>query len=433
MYKRYDDDLVDKIYDNIDKFNNASELANAIGIDVSGLIKHIKKYRRLIYTENYNRCGHKKTCEIKNLCIVCGNKTYNNKCKSCKVKPCNRLCSLYTPIPDCKRVKKYPYVCNGCKDRQVCRNNIFLYDSRYVKEKIVTTRSESRKGVHADEEELMRLSKLLVPLIKDKHQSLPQIFLTHKEEIRYSYPTILYYIDNRLIPGLTNGDLTKRVRYPVSYKKHTNEPTNKAFITNRTYDDFVNYISENPHVDVVEMDTVLSSIGSNYCLLTMLFRKSNFMLAFLLKEKTVNEVKRIYDFILDKLGEELFTLTFNCILTDNGSEFADPRVIEFSYETGVKLVNLFYCDPGKSGQKGKIEKNHVELRKIFPKGTDFSKYTQSQINVALSHINSEPRGILNRHAPGTIARLFLNEKVLDLNEYQFIEPDSVLLSPTLLK
>ena len=157
------------------------------------------------------------------------------------------------------------------------------------------------------------------------------------------------------------------------------------------------------------------------------------MMAFLLKEKTLKEVKRVFTFLLDKLGEELFISTFRCILTDNGSEFADPRVIEFNYETGVKMINLFYCDPGKSGQKGKIEKNHVELRKIFPKGTDFSKFNQSQINVALSHINSEPRGILNRHAPGAIAKLFLNEKVLAINEYQYIEPDSVMLHPSLLK
>ena len=260
-----------------------------------------------------------------------------------------------------------------------------------------------------------------------------QIFLTHKEEIRWSYPTILSYINERLIPGLTNGDLTKRIKYPVSYKKRKDEPTNKSFINTRSYDDFVSYISEYPNIEVVEMDTVMSCRSSNACLLTMLFRKSNFMLAFKLYSKKVEEIKKIFILLRRELGEELFTYTFQCILTDNGSEFADPRVIEFDLETGIKQINLFYCEPGKSGQKGKIEKNHVELRKVFPKGIDFAKYSQNQINIALSHINSEPRGILNRHAPGTIARLFLNEKVLALNEYQYIEPDSVLLHPNLLK
>lgn len=432
-YKRYDDDLVDKIYDNINNFNNASELAAFLDVDVSGLIKHIKNYRKFVYTDSINRCGHKKNCEIVTLCQICRNKSSYKKCKSCKLEPCNRLCSLYTPIPECKRIKKFPYVCNGCPSKDHCQLNNLIYDTRYVKEEITKNRSESRKGSHASEEELNRLARLLVPLIKYNHQSLPQIFLTHKEEIRWSYPTILKFIDLRLIPGLTNGDLTKRVRYPISYKKKKNEPTNYAFLTNRTYDDFVSYISDNPTVEVVEMDTVLSSKNSKACLLTMLFRKSNYMLAFRLKDKTLNEVKRIFLYLQNYLGEELYSTTFSCILTDNGSEFADPRIIEFSNETGVKITSLFYCDPGKSGQKGKIEKNHVELRKVFPKGTDFASFSQKQINIAMSHVNSEPRAVLNRNAPGVIAKLFLNEKILATNEYQFIHPDSVNLHPNLLK
>lgn len=432
-YKRYDDDFVDKIYDNINKFNNASDLAKFLNVDVSGLIKHLKNYRKLVYTDSNNKCGHKKNCEIITLCSTCRNRSSNKKCKSCKLEFCNRLCSLYTPVPTCKRIKKYPYVCNGCSNKEHCQLNNYIYDTRYVKEKINENRSESRKGSHADEVEMKRLSILLVPLIKDKHQSLPQIFLTHKEEIRWSYPTILKFIDLHLIPGLTNGDLTKRVVYPVSYKKKKEEPTNLAFLTNRTYDDFVSYISDNPHIEVVEMDTVLSSKTSKACLLTLLFRKSNYMMAFLLKEKIVKEVNRIFKMLKDTLGIELFKETFKCILTDNGSEFADPRYIEFDEETGEKIISLFYCDPGKSGQKGKIEKNHVELRKVFPKGTDFAKFTQTQINIALSHVNSEPRAILNRNAPGVIARLFLNEKILATNEYHFIEPDSVRLHPDLLK
>lgn len=245
MYQRYDDDFVDKIYDNLTKFNNASDIANYLGVDVSGLIKHIKNHRRIVYTDAFNRCGHKKQCEISTLCNTCSNKTYNKKCKSCKAQPCNRLCSLFTPIPDCKRIKKYPYVCNGCSNRDHCNLNKYIYDSRYVKEKIAINRSESRKGAHANKEELLRLSKLLVPLIKEKHQSLPQIFLSHKEEIGRSYVTILSYINQRLIPGLINGDLTKRVVYPASYKKHKEEPSNNAFVFTRTYDDFV--LCDNPY------------------------------------------------------------------------------------------------------------------------------------------------------------------------------------------
>ena len=181
------------------------------------------------------------------------------------------------------------------------------------------------------------------------------------------------------------------------------------------------------------MDTVLSCRNIDACLLTLLFRKSNFMLAFLLKEKTTREVMRIFNSIREQLGIELYRKAFACVLTDNGSEFADPKIIEFDYETGEKVCNLFYCDPGKSGQKGKIEKNHVELRKVFPKGCDFSIFSQKQINIALSHINSEPRAILNGNCPGVIAKVFLNEKIPALIGYSFVDADLVDLHPTLLK
>ena len=223
------------------------------------------------------------------------------------------------------------------------------------------------------------------------------------------------------------------MKYPKKYKKNKNEPTNFAALNGRTYDDFISFITEHPGTEVVEMDTVLSNKDSSSCLLTLLFRKSNFMLAFLLKDKTTKEVMRVFEWIKEQLGIELYKKTFACILTDNGSEFADPKIIEFDYKTGEKICNLFYCDPGKSGQKGKIEKNHVELRKVFPKGCDFSIFNQKQINIALSHINSEPRAILNGNCPGVIAKVFLNEKILALTEYQFVDADLVNLHPTLLK
>ena len=107
--------------------------------------------------------------------------------------------------------------------------------------------------------------------------------------------------------------------------------------------------------------------------------------------------------------------------------------IEIDEETGERICHVFYCDPGKSGQKGKIEKNHVELRKVFPKSVFFSIYSQDDINLALSHINSEPRALLNRNCPGVVAKAFLDIKVISLNNYHFIKPDEVTLHPDLLK
>lgn len=435
-YERYTKEIIDGILEDIlnPQIKTASESARNIGIDVSGLIKHLKTYRILRISGEKNKCGMKLICEYKNK--ACNNCFYLDKykqekrCASCKVN-CNTTCKDINVTPTCALLNKYPYVCNGCSKKERCHLNKFIYDADEVYKNICHNRSEPRKGTHASNEEFNRLSNLLKPLIIQKHQSLTQIFQAHKNEIRWSYPTILSFIDKGLIPGIKNIDLTKRVKYPTKYKKDKNQPTNFAYLTGRTYDDFITYISDNPFIEVVEMDTVLSKREDDSCLLTLLFRKSNFMLAFLLKNKKVEEVRKIFDSIKDQLGLELYKKTFQCILTDNGSEFADPRFIEFDLKSGEKITNLFYCDPGKSGQKGKIEKNHVELRKVFPKGCSFSTYTQEDINLALSHINSEPRAILNSNCPGSIARAFIDDKVMNLIKYQIIPFDDVVLHPSL--
>lgn len=428
-------DTINSIASGLKTCLTASELANEVHFDVSGIIKHIKKYRILKETEVTNKCGVKYSCTKTNICTSCYRANAFNpspKCLSCKAN-CNNVCNEYTPIPDCKRIKKFPYVCNGCEKYLHCHLNHYLYDAENVWNEVRKNRVEPRKGWHLSNEDFIAISNLLKPLIKDLHQSLPQIYLTHKEQIGVSYPTLLKYIDLGLIPGIKNIDLTKRVVYPKKYKKRKSEPTNAAFLKNRTYDDFVTYISENVGCNIVEMDTVLSSRDGNSCLLTLLFRKSNFMLAFKLKNKTSEEVRKVFLNFQKILGPELYRKTFEVILTDNGSEFANPLDIEIFDDTGEKLVNVYYCDPGKSGQKGKIEKNHVELRKIFPKPTNFDYFSQQQINIALCHINSEPRAILNGNAPGEIAHIWLNEKVLATNEYHFVERDKVFLHPTLLK
>lgn len=434
-YERMTEEKIIAIANLIPCCENATELAKETNSDTSCLIKHLKTYRVLVETSSINKCGRKYACPHSgDLCSNCRRKEGKHpepSCASCK-KGCNQLCAGFTKIPECPRLLKYPYVCNGCEKAKHCHLSHYYYEPSATWKAVKEARSGPRRGARLKNDDFMRLSTLLTPLIKEKKQSLPQIFLTHKEEIGCSYPTLLRYIDLQLIPGIRNIDLTKRVKYPKSYKKRKSEPTNAASLAGRTYDDFVTFITESRPEEIVEMDTVLSGEGGRKCLLTFLFRKSNYMMAFLLDSKESSGVSRVFADLRKSLGTELFKKTFACILTDNGSEFCDAEAIEFDPSTGERLCRLFYCDPGKSGQKGKIEKNHVELRKVFPKGTIFDGYTQMKVNLALSHVNSEPRAILNGNCPGKICRIWLDEKVLAANEYEFIEPDSVFLSPELV-
>ena len=58
-------------------------------------------------------------------------------------------------------------------------------------------------------------------------------------------------------------------------------------------------------------------------------------------------------------------------------------------------LNIFFCHPNASFEKGACERNHVLVRYIQYKGWSFDNLNQSDINTLFSHINSYPRKSLN--------------------------------------
>ena len=88
------------------------------------------------------------------------------------------------------------------------------------------------------------------------------------------------------------------------------------------------------------------------------------------------------------------------ILTDNGSEFSNPKAIEYGHEKNGRLrTQIYYCDAGCPYQKGAIEVNHGLIRRVVPKGTGFNHLVQEDITRMMNHINSYKRKKLNNRSP----------------------------------
>ena len=102
---------------------------------------------------------------------------------------------------------------------------------------------------------------------------------------------------------------------------------------------------------------------------------------------------------------------FRAVLTDNGAEFSDERAIAALLGEGPGETRLFYCDPRRSDQKGACERNHVEIRKLLPKGAGlrFDRLSAADLALAMSHVNSEPRGALGFSTPARAFRAMLGE------------------------
>ncbi|MFZ2513830.1 MAG: IS30 family transposase [Candidatus Saccharimonadales bacterium] len=75
--------------------------------------------------------------------------------------------------------------------------------------------------------------------------------------------------------------------------------------------------------------------------------------------------------------------------TDNGIENKQHKLI-----TAARNVIVYFTDPYSSWQKGGVENVNKMIRRYFPKGTNFSDVTQSQVDEAVRRINNKPRASL---------------------------------------
>lgn len=405
------------------KNTSFKEIAHYLGKDPSTISKEIKKHRIKKEGQSihigFNHCARRYNCHRKNICST----RCKKECRQCK--DCNSVC------PDfedgiCLRLKRAPFVCNGCSNRFNCRNTKYYYRALPSFNKYKDILSESRQGINMTELELSNLDKLISPLIK-QGQSISHIYQTH--DIPCSRSTLYRYLAKNCF-SVGPLDLPRKVRMKKRKEKRTKLKDTKAR-TNRTYEDFQKYIELHPDLPIVEMDTVEGTKGGKV-LLTLLFRASRLMLAFILFEKTQKEVLRVFNMLEHELGNELFEKTFPIILTDNGTEFGNPLSLEFN-EDGIGRTRIFYCNPRASYQKGMIEKNHEFIRYVLPKGSSFDNLLQTDIDLMINHINSLGRNSLNWFAPIDVAKFTLDKEVLKKLNLKKIKPDEIQLNPKLLK
>jgi IS30 family transposase len=116
------------------------------------------------------------------------------------------------------------------------------------------------------------------------------------------------------------------------------------------------------------------------------------------------------------------------ILTDNGSEFPNPKLLEFD-ALGRRRTRIFYCDPYASFQKPNVALNHEFIRKILPKRTSFDKLTQGDIDLMMSHINSYSREKLNNQSPYELFGFLYGFGVLERLGQRKIPANEIILRP----
>ena len=335
-------------------------------------------------------------------------------------------------VLSCERLKHSPYVCNGCKSRSGCRKVRWTYYAREADNSYKEVKSEARKGINLTPEEVYKINSILTPLIK-KGQTINHLYINHPDILDFSKPSFYNYVNNGVFE-FSPLDFPRIVKYKKR-KNSKNRRTRKEreILINRKHDDFQKFISNHPDFNIVEMDTVEGLKDENDCFLTLLWRKSKFMLIFKLESQTSEEVSRIFNILQTLIPYDDYKRLFEVILTDNGHEFFDVLNIECMHSTGEQVTKLFFCDPHMSCQKGMIEKNHEFIRYILPKGSSFKNITQEDCDLFMNNINSLCRDSLNGKSPYEAMLFLCDEYVLKSLNCYYIKPDEVILNDSLLK
>ena len=391
------------------------KISKNIGKNCTTISREIKNHYTVKNTggigRKFNNCIFRNNCPNRSKCRL-------NNCDKFKEEKCRLL-------------NNPPYVCNGCKYKHHCTLTKHFYDAAYAYNEYLSNLSESRSGVVIYQDEIDNLNNILTPLIKEQNQSIHQALLNNKNKIMFSEKTIYKYIDLGVL-NVRNIDLPRKVRFRKRTKQTTIYKIDKKCLENRTYEDFEKYLEEHPDTPIVEMDSVEGKKGGKV-LLTIHFVNCSFMLAFIREHNDAQSVIDIFNTIQQLLGINKFKELFVIILTDNGSEFSNPKEIEFDMNTGEQRTQMFYCHPSSPFEKGSCEVNHELLRRILPKGTSFDDLSQKDINLIMSHINSYKRKKLNNVSPYTMFSTIYGKDTIDKLGIQEIEPNKVSLSKSILK
>jgi len=238
------------------------------------------------------------------------------------------------------------------------------------------------------------------------------------------------YVDKGIFSA-RNIDMPRVVRMGRRKKKADRFKVDKKCRIGRTYQDFLRFMSDNPGLPIVEMDSVEGKRGGKV-LLTLHFTVPQLMLAFIRDANTSQSVLDIFNQLYQKLTPDIFCELFKVLLGDNGSEFSNPSAIETDLH-GNRRTHVFYCDPQASYQKGALENNHTFIRRIIPKGTSLDGLTQQDITLMMNHINSYARQNLGDKTPYEVFASLYGEEILRRMNVEPIQPDKVTLHPSLLK
>jgi IS30 family transposase len=138
-----------------------------------------------------------------------------------------------------------------------------------------------------------------------------------------------------------------------------------------------------------EGDTV-ESAGKNAYIATFVDRKTKFLLAKLMPDKSAAALNQAALHVFKPIPAQ----QRNTLTVDNGKEFSAHKSL--SQDIGI---DIYFAHPYHSWERGLNEHTNGLIRQYLPKKTPFNTLTQKQLDKIVEKINNRPRKVLGYLTP----------------------------------
>ena len=409
------------------KGNKAKEIGDALGMDPTSVSRELKRNRtKTKETENdgtlCRSCLHKRGCTIKK---VCGSLSCSQRCNGCKAVA---KCRKYAEFA-CNRLNRFPFVCNGCPKEGYCPLEHYAYLPDTAEEMARDRLTTSRGGANLTYEEYEIQDAILRDRIIDKGQSIHHVLATNGKELDCSEKTLYRRIEKGVYTvkahHLPRQVSLKKRKYKKKYEYEHDPKTDR---TGHLYSDWLIYRYKNGITYYFQMDFLGAPRKSDKEILVLTMTGISFSLLYIIENATQEKIIALFDTIEGEIGIGNFRKLFPAILTDRDTLFDDFPSLEFD-KNGEPRTRIFFCDPGESNQKPNVENYNAQLRPIFPKRAVLNEYSQQELYLASSNLNSRCLSSIDDRTPTDLFVEIFGKGLLDLLHQRKIPPKEVRIKP----
>ena len=196
------------------------------------------------------------------------------------------------------------------------------------------------------------------------------------------------------------GNLYLHLRHSgKKYNKRKGRNSGRGLIPNRVdIDRRPAIVATKSRIGDWEADTIIGARHQG-AILSHVERKSKYTKLVSLPDKTADAVVQASARMLGPLANRIETITY-----DNGKEFAAHVEIAASLQ-----ANCYFAKPYHAWERGLNEHTNGLVRQYFPKGSDLSIVSDTDVQRVEDKLNSRPRKILGYRTPREV---FFNAKNL---------------------